>query len=366
MNKVLADLTAFAKQYMRSGFGAFFTFIFPILLILLFGAIFTNTGSSTMDLPTQNLDTGPMGAEFLKALNETKVVRVTMIPATVDLQRYIQDNSLSVALYIPANWTRDVFVSNASTHAWVNVTVYGDPSKSTYGMAIGVVQAVAQQANFFIAGARPIVGVDPASIASPQYQYIDYFLPGIIGMTVMTTAMFSMTSVCGEYRTRKYFKLLATTTLSKAQWLASKMLWYAIALIASLIVTTAVGVMVFGMHVTINAMALVFIVVGAILFTSLGMLLGIVVKDPESGAAVANAIGFPMMFLSGSFWPLESMPGYLQTVAKALPLTYLNSGLRDAMVYQNMGSALVNLGVLAALAAVLFTLAAKLVSWKER
>ncbi len=367
MNRILADLISFGRQYMRSRVGAFFTFIFPILLILLFGAIFTQTGPNAFALTTQDIDNTTMSRAYLDALNATGMVQISMVPRNVNLETYIRDNSLSVALRIPWAFEQDVLACMASTTpCHVNVTLYGDPSKSTFATAQGLLQAVAQQMNFKLANASAVVGVDRLSVASPQYSYMDYFLPGIVGMTVMTTSMYSMTSVCGEYRTRRYFKLLATTTLQKYEWLTSKILWYVISLVLSLFVTVAVGMLVWNVHVVIDPIALAFIAVGALLFTSLGMLFGTVVRDPESGVAIANAIGFPMMFLSGSFWPIEQMPSYLQAVARVLPLTYLNSGLRDTMVFGNTASALTNLAIVALLAAVLFVLAAKLVSWKER
>ncbi len=367
MNRIVADLLSFGKQYMRSRVGAFFTFIFPILLILLFGAIFTQSGTSAITLPTQDLDGTAMSQSFLDALNHTGVVHIAILSPNVDLGSYIRDNSLSVALQIPLAFENHVIASvasNGTIHA--NVTLYGDPSKSTFSMAQGVLYSVAQQMNLQIAQGYSYVGVSVETVASSTYQYMDYFLPGIVGMTIMTTSMYSMTSICGEYRTRRYFKLLATTTLRKYEWLSSKILWYIISMIVSLFVTVAVGILVWNIHVVIDAVALAFIAVGALLFTSLGMLFGTVVRDPESGVAVANAIGFPMMFLSGSFWPIEQMPSYLQSVAKVLPLTYVNAGLRDTMVFGNLQSALTNLAIVGALAAVLFVLAAKLVSWKER
>ncbi len=367
MNRIVADLLAFGKQYMRSRVGAFFTFIFPILLILLFGAIFTQNGVASINLPTQDLDNTSLSRAYLDALNRTGVVKISMVPADANLQSYIRENSLSVALQIPWQFEQDVYTSLASNGtSHVNVTLYGDPSKSTFGVAQGLLEAVAQQMNLYWQGDHAVVGVTFTKVASANYGYMDYFLPGIVGMTVMTTSMYSMTSICGEYRTRRYFKLLATTTLTKAQWLASKILFYAISLIVSLFVTVAVGILVWNVHVIIDAIALVFIVTGALLFTSLGMLFGTIAKDPEAGVAVANAIGFPMMFLSGSFFPLESMPSYLQTASRALPLTYLNTGLRDTMVFGNLDGALTNLAVVAGLAVVFFILAAKLMSWKER
>ncbi len=367
MNRILADLTAFARQYMRSKVGAFFTFIFPLLLIVLFGAIYSNQGSASIGLSVQDLDGSPLSQQFIAALNNTTVVKVSMIPNDVDSRSYISDNSLSVALQIPSGFGRDVAAAlSPNSTGVVNVTLYGDQTKSTYGIAQGVVSAVAEQMNFVLSGTTRVVSMNYESITAEQLQFLDLIVPGIIGMTVMTTTMYSMTSVCAEYRTRHYFKLLATTTLKKAEWLSSKILWYMISLTISLFLTVAVAVALWNSRTVIEPLSLVFILVGSVLFTSLGMVIGIFIKDAESAVAVANAIGFPMMFLSGSFFPVEVFPTYLQTVATFLPLTYLNNGLRDVMIYGNVNGGLFNLAVCVVVAVVFFLIAARGMSWKER
>ena len=130
--------------------------------------------------------------------------------------------------------------------------------------------------------------------------------------------------------------------------------------------TVAVGVFVFDMSATLTPLVLAFLAIGVLLFAGIGMLLGTVIRDPETGVAIANAIGFPMMFLSGSFFEIASFPPYMQTVAQFLPLTYLNDGLRDTMIYGNTESALGNLAVMIVIAVIFFVLASKLMSWKEK
>jgi ABC-2 type transport system permease protein len=137
-------------------------------------------------------------------------------------------------------------------------------------------------------------------------------------------------------------------------------------MLVSLIVTFLVGKAAFDMSATLTPMAFLLIPAGAFLFVSMGMLFGSAVKDPESAVAIANIIGFPMMFLSGSFFPIESFPMYLQVVAKVMPLTYLNDGLRDTMVNSYDVGALINLGILVAVGIVFAVLASRLMSWKEK
>jgi len=290
-----------------------------------------------------------------------------MIDPAVDIQDHVRANSLTVALLLPAGFEQDLFASLATNGSFrVNVTLYGDPTRSNFGFAAGVIGAVADQMSFALAGARPILGLQTQSVAGERFTPIDFLLPGIIGMTVMFNSMYTMAAICAEYRSRKYFKLLATTTLRKGEWLAGKIVWFTISMIASLFATLAVGVLAFDVQIRLDPLSLVFIVMGSIMFASFGMLIGSFAKDAESSSALANAIGFPMMFLSGTFWETAAMPDYMQAIAKALPLTYLSDGFRDALIYGNLDRALVNLAVVSVLAVAFFLLGSRVMSWKER
>jgi ABC-2 type transport system permease protein len=367
MKRILADVVNFGRQYMRNVAGPFFAFAFPILLILVFGAIFTTDDPAKITLPVQDLDEGVYSDVYLQILNGTGIVDIELISADEDISEYIKDNSLGIALVIPETFTSDLIeIQSENATGQVRLVIYGDETRSTYGMAVGAIHSAAEYMNYNLTGTTPLVFFETRSIVSEAFNYMDFFLPGVVGIVVMTNSLFSMTSICAEYRNRGYFRLLATTKIAKWEWLVSKFIFFTLLLIASLLLTYAVGIMVFNMESSLTPISLVLIAAGAFLFVSMGMLLGVVVKDPESGAAAANAIGFPMMFLSGAFFPLESMPVYLQTTAKVLPLTYLNEGLRDTMVYANNESALLNLAVLVMLGALFFVLASRLMSWKEK
>lgn len=361
MNRILSETISFGRQYLRTKIGPFFAFIFPILLIVIFGAIFTSSDGSGISLPVQNLDSGPHSATLMAILNSTGYFEISMVAEGEDIIDYINDNSLALALRIPAN-----FSSNIGASIPASVTLYGDMSRSSFPIAQGVLDAVISQMNYDLTGASPIVSFDVQNAGSEQLSAYDFLLPGFVGLTIMVSAMYFMTSICAEHRSRGYFKLLATTTLKKSEWLVSKFIFNSLMLIFSLLATFAVAVAMFDLKAVLTPVAFLLVVAGAFMFTSLGMLIGVVVKDPESAAAISNVIGFPMMFLSGSFWDLSAAPLYLQAISKAMPLTYLNDGLRDTMVYANEESALINTLIVLAIGLVCFLLASRLMSWKER
>ncbi len=363
MRRVLADMRAFGTEYLRNPVGAFFAFAFPVILILIFGAVFSTTEGTTFSLEVQDLDGTPMSAAAVENLTALDVLEIALIPESVDIETYIKDNSLSRALVIPEGFEEGVLTGNMSQATFL---LYGDPSQSSFGAVHGSVQGAATIMNFNLTGAFPIIGTDTRPIVAEEFSYIDFFLPGMIGFTVMINTLFVQSAVSAEYRTRGFFKLLATTPMRKAEWLLSKVLWTMLIMFISVALLFLVSIGVYGTQVALTWIAVAHLVAGIVLFVAMGLLIGVLARGVESASAVANAVGFPMMFLSGTFFPLEMMPDLLQKIALVLPLTYTSEGLRDTMIYGNDVDALWNLAVVVILAIVFFVATTRLMSWKER
>lgn len=364
MSRIIADLKAFATQYMRNPVGAFFALVFPIILVLIFGSVFSQSASPEVPLPVQDLDGSAISGQFLEILNQTGTVEVSMISPTADIDDHIRDNSLSAALVIPAG-----FGATALSNTSVNVTLYGDQTISSYGIVVGTVGAAVEILDRNLPNRTvpdQLVGMVTADIVGEDFSFIDFFLPGMIAFTIMINGLFILSALSAEYKSRGYFKLLATTPLGKSEWVLSKFLWFLIIMLISIFLMFAISIGAFGVKVTITPLALALILAGILLFTSMGLLIGVWAKDVESASTIGNAIGFPMMFLSGIFFQLEMMPEALQVIAYALPLTYLSEGMRATMIYGNDTTALIDLAVVLILAVFFFIVASKLMSWKEK
>jgi ABC-2 type transport system permease protein len=149
------------------------------------------------------------------------------------------------------------------------------------------------------------------------------------------------------------------------EWLASKVIWYIILSMISFVLLVFVGVYGFGAHMTLTVWLIPFLILGPMLFSSLGMLVGTVTKSVETASVLGNIITFPMMFLSGTFFPISTMPEYLRNFAHVLPLFYIVEGLNNVMVYNNIGAALIDIAVTLVITVVVFVAAAKVFKWRE-
>jgi ABC-2 type transport system permease protein len=126
-----------------------------------------------------------------------------------------------------------------------------------------------------------------------------------------------------------------------------------------------VGIVVFGVSVHINIFMILTVVSASFAFSGMGMIVTRFVREEESADTAGSAITMPMMFLAGTFIPLEQMPEYLQIIAKFLPLYYVNEGLRDSMIFGDMNGAFVNTAIIGVLAVVFFVIGMFVTSWKE-
>src|SRR2546422_679666 len=268
--RVVADFGVFSRGYIRSRIGAFFALVFPVILILIFGAIVS-----------------------------------------------------------------------------------------------GITRGVVNQFNLKRAGGSSVIGVEPQNVKSQSLKYIDFLVPGLVGFSVLTSPMFALVNISSQYKRDKIFKQLSLTPLTKSEWLVSKIFFYIVLTIISFFLMTLVGVFAFGAHISLTPWIIPFLVVGPLLFVSLGMLVGTGSKSVESSAVVGNLVTFPMMFLSGTFFPVSTMPAYLQSFAHVLPLFYVIDGLNNVMTYGNYGAALIDLGVLLVLSAIIFGLAVRFFKWRE-
>ncbi len=130
-------------------------------------------------------------------------------------------------------------------------------------------------------------------------------------------------------------------------------------------VILGLGIAFFDVKVVPDPLSLILVATTSMLFSGMGMILSRFVKDPETAGAAANAITFPMMFLSGSFFPLEQMPEFLRGIATVLPLTYANNGLRDTMIMGEPQRAIINTIIVTVLGIISLLVGAWITKWEE-
>jgi len=364
---ISANLVVKLMSFYREKTAMFFTIAFPIILILVFGTIFMSQDNVSYHLYVQDLDQTNSSAQAVKTLELNGKFKVTRVDPAVNAIQYTKDNKLNLVLVIPKGYERSLLqrVVLGDLTASVTITYIYDPSSSSVTTKMEILNSVFAGINQKMSGKPPFIRSAERSILTKKYRFIEFFVPGIIAMSVMTLSLFGTVNLNTELRQKGIIRKLSTTPITRTDWILSNILYQFILAVISTIAMLLVSYAVFNVSLHIDAWLLAFILLDVFAFVGIGMILTRFVKEAQSAAAAANAISFPMMFLSGSFFPIELMPGFLQKFARILPLFYVNEGLRASMVFEDHMAALKYSAVIGAFVIVVFILGIIATKWEE-
>ncbi|MFO8052119.1 MAG: ABC transporter permease [Thermoplasmatota archaeon] len=364
--RIWAVFLAQWRTLFRDRGGLFFTFLFPIMLMLLFGFIFQESETQSYTIHIDDRDQtrfSEMFVEYLDSMNSTDLVEVD---AGDDPKSYMDEEGLDFLVIVPEGYGQElVLKSSGDLNATADVKILTDPSLSSSRLKLSLVNSLVQAMNKNLANATDTVGLEQDSIITESFTFIEFFIPGVIGLTVMTGAVFGTIFTEMELKQKGVFRKLSTTPITRAEWMISTMLYQLSLAALSVILILFVGWLVFGAMLHINIMLALIIVLEAFFFTGLSLIVTKFIHEAQSASAVGNVITFPMMFLSGTFFEVENMPAFLQVIAKALPLYYVNEGLRESMIFNDLADSVGHTIIIGVLALVIFVAGMWFTSWKQ-
>jgi ABC-2 type transport system permease protein len=364
---IAANLGVRLRSFYREKSAMFFTFAFPVILVLVFGTIFTKPEHLNLDLSVQDLSHSRSSAKLIDALTADETFRIAQVPTDVDATQYAKEHKQNLVLVIPKDFDapQNQRLGQRGNATAVPLTYVYDPSSTSVTTKIGLLNTIIDAANQKLTGIPPHFKLVAVSILEERYRFIEFFVPGIIAMAIMTSCLSNALNMNAELRQKGILRKLATTPITRGDWLVASILYQLILSVISTAAILIVSYAVFDVRLDIDLWLPLIVVVEVIAFTGIGMLLAPFAKEAESASAVGNAFLFPMMFLSGTFFPVEMMPAFLQSFAKLLPLFYVNEALRASMIFVDNPATLHNTGVTAIFAAVVFVAGTFKTRWDE-
>lgn len=356
MNRFFRLFVAELKELVRDYTALFWFVAFPILFILLFGAIFSGGGNQTFDVGIAIEAPGPLADGITAAFKNIDVFKVHTGDQAAELDA-LKMGKRSLVIVIPA----EAGSLNPALGPATIPVYYDNGQQTTNTVLLSMADQILDGIERQITGRPRLLVSDRRPVVAKELRDIDFLLPGILAMGLMQLGLFGSMHLV-SLRERKILKALGATPLPRTMLLGSEVM---VRLLMSVVQTTliiAIGRLVFNVHVIgpwYEVLGLVLL--GAATFVSLGYFLSSVSKTEESGMGLVQLVQFPMMFLSGIFFPVTIMPAFLKPIVRAMPLTYLGDALRHVMVgmpltYSMGTNLLVLVGIMAGsmLLAVLF------------
>lgn len=332
MRGLVALTIANLRSFIRDRAALFWTLAFPVVFVILFGTIFSG-GSTDYQLGWVDQD----GSAPAAALREAFVANapVELSDGTLEVARdRMQTGDLDGIVVIPAGLAEALGAAQGGgAAAPVAVTVITDPSRSNTSQAVlQIATGLVMAANLQLSGAPPLLTIDPESLQTNQLNAVSFFVPSILAMALMQLGIFAAIPLV-QQREKLILKRLNATPLPRWTLVGSNVVVRLLIAAAQTVIIIGIGIAVLGVEVLGNwALIAGFVVLGAVTFTSLGYVIASFARTEEAANGMTSIVQFPLMFLSGIFFPLEVMPEWLRGVATFMPLTYLGDALRQTMV----------------------------------
>jgi ABC-2 type transport system permease protein len=316
------------KEFVRDRMAMFWTLAFPIFFIVLFGIIFSGTDDTSFAVGVVVNDTGQVGQALGAAFEQVDVFDVTKgdEPALLD---QLKNGDLRVVIVIPDGLSAAVTSGQPAT-----VQVHYDPTNQTTAQVVlTIVNEVVRGFDQQITQRPELLKVEQIGVTASNLRQIDFLLPGILGMALMQLGLFGTAPALVQLREQQVLRRLGATPLPRTTLLAAQVAHRLTIGLTQTLLIIVVGTLVFKVNLIGNVGLLALTaLLGACMFVALGYLIAGLAKTQESVTGISQLINFPMMFLSGLFFPVDFMPAWIRPVVTALPLTYLADALRQIMV----------------------------------
>ena len=331
MTALFALTVANIKSYVRDRAALFWTLAFPLIFIFMFGFIFQGGGGSELNLGWVDADGTPASTQLRDAFTASGAVKLVETSED-DALAQMRNGKVDSIIVVQKGYGATVAAGAAGTGgAPAAITVYTDPSRSN--LTASVYQVVGSVLGVVNLGGRPPIVVPEAkTIQTENLNFISYFVPSMLGLSVMQVGIFAAIPLVAD-REKLILKRLAATPLRRWQLVGSNVLMRLLIALVQAVIIVGVGVLAFGVHITGSLPLVVgFVALGSMAFLALGYVVASFAGTEDSANGMTSVIQFPMMFLSGTFFPIDQMPDVLRTIARIIPLTYLSDALRQVMV----------------------------------
>ncbi len=318
------------QMVLRNRQALFWTFFFPVLLMGLMGVVFGQESAFTASLGIVDEDGGPAARQVIDVFRHVPAVTVAVGTDESQMLSYLKDGRHAAVLVLPQGLESQV------GHSSLSLPYFYDNSSLIEASGVNnVVQQVLTEMSYRATHTQPAFTLRMQGVAAKGFNYIDFLVPGVVAMALMTSGVYGVSGTFVEYRQRGVLRRLKATPMPLSSFIGARVLVSLITALLQAGLVIAVGVFLFHVHIMGGMTALnvvLLALLGASSFITIGFFVAAISKNVESAAARGQVIGPPMMFLSGIFFPMDSAPAWIQPVVRAMPLKYLADALRAVII----------------------------------
>ena len=353
------------RRFFRDRLAIFFTVVFPLIFLFVFGGLNSGNKDISFRVALVNQSDSAFATNFVDQAKKNEIFKVDPDVTTLDAAKEkMAKSQLDAAIVLPKGFG-DVKTGDKHPSGQAKIVYTSNNEQSAKALSSlldGQFKAINSK---FVDTAVPF-SVSSEQLNERSLSPFDYTFAGLLGFAIIGMGIFGPVNVFPELKKQGVLRRLSTTPLRVWQYFLATMIGQAIIGLLSLAIMFVVAVTVFDLRVVGNYLELtVFLILGIIAILGIGLALGGWAKNERQAAPLSNIVVFPMMFLSGTFFPRFLMPEWLQTISNFLPLTPVIDGIRlIATEGAHLVDILPQLGMIGAWTVIIYLIAFRVFRWE--
>jgi ABC-2 type transport system permease protein len=368
------------REFVRDRTAILWHLVSPVLFMVIFGVVYGGEDTITLEIGLVNQD-GAACADLVTGFEQIEAFTVTRGDLAAELAA-LEDGERDAVIVIPAGTGASLAAYFAalvesgairpslSRDLSASLEVYTDPAEQrTSQIVLSVIEKVVAGISEEMTGIPPALTIAARAATRDDLSYLDFLLPGVLAMSLMQLGLYGTAEPLVSLREKHVLRRMGATPLTRVTLLASQIAFRLTLAVVSCALVIAVGVIVFGIQIAwANLPGMVGItLLGGTVFITMGYFLTTLARTEQAIQGVLILPYFLLMFLSGIFFPLESMPGWIRPFVDVLPLTYLGDALRATVLDAGSTFSMTrNIGILVAWLAVCAGLALRFFKWEPQ
>lgn len=353
------------RRFFRDRLAIFFSIIFPLIFLFVFGSLNSGSGEVSFRVALINNSNSPFAKDFVQKAKEGEILEVEEDITTLSsAKEKMARSQIDATIVLPKGFGEAKPGSQfPSGQARVVFTANNEQS----GAALSsVLDAQFKAINSKFVDTSVPFSVTSERLNEQSLSAFDYTFAGLLGFAIIGMGIFGPINVFPELKKMGILRRLSTTPLKVWQYFLSTMISQAAIGLISIAIMFVVAMLVFDLNLVGNIVELTaFLVMGIICILGIGLALGGWAKNERQAAPLSNIVVFPMMFLSGTFFPRFLMPDWLQRVSDFLPLTPVIDGIRlIATEGAHLTAILPQIGLVAIWTVIIYTIAFRVFRWE--
>lgn len=369
----LAQLLMFARNRQV----LFWSLLFPVFFVAMIGFFLGNGSGISLSGALIDEDNSPASRELIRSLQQMNtVIELNEQYDKEAALKELKQGDRHIVVVVPKGYQELLSMHESSeyvdpvfmtTPEVATVKAYYDETNMTTSqIALSILSQVVDGVSKQLANYSPVVIVDASAVQSLHLKYIDFLVPGILAMMIMSNNLNGVAGQIASWRERGILRRMQSTTLTAATFIAAQITARLVMNGLQVLIVVVVGSTFFDTQVNGSWLLLgLFVALGTLTFMSFGFIIASLAKTPESAGPIAGFVSYPMLFLGGVFFPIKEMPQFLQPVVKLLPISHLTAAMRQVMnVGADLSALWPEVALLAGWMVAAFALSSYLFKWE--